>query len=78
MQADEGDAKAGTQVGSDVTVVTATATIDKHEITLANSDKVATAAGRYYWLLFTGTNAADKVHMPCLTLEVESVTYSQL
>jgi hypothetical protein len=78
MQADEGDAKAGTQVGSDVTLVDSSATVDKHEVTLANSDKAATAAGRFYWLLLTGDNAGVLVHMPALTLEVEPVTYSQL
>jgi hypothetical protein len=74
MQADDGDTDTGTQAGSDVADATMVDSADKcetYEITLAAADKVLTSAGRYYWILFTGTNAADFVHMPSLALCVQ-------
>lgn len=78
MQGDDGDAKAGTIVGSAVTAADSSGTVQVDAITLAVADKVATAGARMYWISATGTNANDKLHTPTLNLLVQPVTRSTL
>ncbi len=78
MQADDGDAVAGTIVGSAVTGADSSGTAQVDEITLVAADKVATAGSRMYWLSLTGTDANDKLHAPVLNLLVQPVTRSTL
>lgn len=80
MQLDPGDAKAGTSVDQlDDTAMAATANVGSQlAFTISDADKQATAAGRRYFLKFTGTNIADRVEAPALSLLVEPVTRSRL
>ena len=80
MQLDPGDAKAGTSVDQlDDTAMAATADVGSQlAFTIADADKQATTAGRRYFLKFTGTNVADRVEAPALSLLIEPVTRSRL
>lgn len=80
MQADPGDAKAGTSVAQlDDTALASTAdVVSQLDFTLADADKVATAAGRRYFLKMIGTDAGDGLEGPALSICVEPVTRSTL
>lgn len=81
MQADDGDAKAGTQVGDDITDATLAAVSDLIKIfdfTINNADKVAPGAARMYFLALTGSNSSDRIETPCLSVLVQPVTRSTL
>lgn len=78
MQADDGDAKAGTIVGTQVSGADSSGTVQVDEVTLANADKVETAGARLYWLSTTGGHSNDKLHAPNIQLCVQPVTRSTL
>lgn len=80
MQADPGDAKAGTSVSQqDDTALAATSdVISQLDFTLTDSDKVETAAGRRYWLKLVGDDAGDGIEGPALSICVEPATRSRL
>ncbi len=80
MQADPGDAKAGTSVSQhdDTAMAATTDTISQLDFTLTASDEAATAAGRMYWLKIIGDDAGDGVEAPVLSICVEPVSRSTL
>lgn len=78
FQADDGDAKAGTIVGSAITMADSSALAKIQAFTLVAADRVETAGERMYWLSLLGTDANDLLHMPCLALCVQPVTRSTL
>lgn len=79
MQADPGDAKAGTSVSQldDDDLVTTTDTWSQFDFTLTAADEVATAAGRMYWIEMV-SDGADVVETPALSICVEPVSRSTL
>lgn len=72
-QADSGDAKAGTTVGTALSDTDLAATSDTFlalQITLAASDKAVVTAGRFYFITLVGTNSSDLVDNPMLSIGV--------
>jgi hypothetical protein len=76
MQADDGDAKAGTQVGDDIADATLASTTDTQEVfefALASEDRAEAPANRVYHLALTGDNANDRIEQPALSLLVMEI-----
>ena len=80
MQADPGDAKAGTSVAQlDDTAMAATADlVSQLDFTIDDADKEATVAGRRYHLKVIGDNSGDGVEGMALSICVEPVNRSRL
>lgn len=75
-QADDGDAKAGTIVGTALSDTQLAATADLItvlEFTLAAADKVSAPANRVYHVALIGTNAGDLIEQPTLDIEVQPI-----
>lgn len=75
-QADDGDARAGVTVGValDNTTLAAHGNVSKKtEFVLKAADMGVAPAGRLYFIVASGTDAADRVDDPLLVIEVENV-----
>lgn len=80
MQADEGDAKAGTSIHEwdDTDMASTSDVISLFQATISDAEEAATTAGRRYYLAIVGDNAGDGVEAACLSICVEPVTRSTL
>lgn len=80
MVADDGDAKAGTEIAelATTTLVDSTDTAQIYDFTLATADKEEVAAARNYWVVITGTNAGDLLAQMALSICVQPLTRSRL
>lgn len=80
VEADDGDAESGTSIDQlvNATLVDSSDKVAVHEFTIATADKGSRDANKLYWLSAVGTNAADLLHQPCLSICVEPISRSTL
>ncbi len=80
-QGDDGDAKAGTTVGTALTDTQLASTADVlsvFDITLAKADKVPQPADRIYHIALTGNSSGDGIEQPTLLILVEPIPRTAL